>query len=67
MESLQKELVKLKDEGCEIWFADNTCTGDSYFTGKVLEVGTDCAIIAVNDKGKKLYNINQIIWLQKGR
>lgn len=67
MESLQKELLQMKNESREIWFADNTCTGDNRFTGKIIEVGTDCVGIAVNDHGSKIYNIGQIIWIQKAR
>jgi len=66
MTSFKEELIKLKEEGCNIWLADSASEkSERYVQGKVLEVGADCAIIETFGEGRKLYNINQIVWVQK--
>lgn len=67
MGSFQEELVKLK--GRQIKFRDTTClVNEDFLTGEILDVGRDYVIISVSypdtQKGKKLYNLANIVWLQ---
>lgn len=70
MDSFQEELVKLK--GKEIKFKDATClANEDFLTGEISEVGSDCVSISVSypdsQKGNKLYNLTNIVWLQSYR
>lgn len=66
MERFQEKLIQQK--GKQIRFQD--VTGKS-LTGEVGEVGSDYVIISVSDpeieKGNKLYNFTNIVWIQAYR